>query len=336
MTCTKNINKFILPNDVILKLCEIYKYIGKNDKYQEIASSDYMRIISQTIERDTYFLSKLIDLDITDTRLRLIITKNSEARNRDEKVLHNIKEILTIFIQNPIKQQISASDLNNLINYIYPNQNIKYDVLKEEKKNIYHLVDVGSKREIVEELANFINSSESDNVEAITLYLNYLIDLYALKPFTLNNDCLFYVIMYLLLLKCDIGAIHYVSLFEAIYNHKEELNDSLNEAIYNYNEGIPQILSFIRFMTSLILKLYERTDNIISQYSTDANLAKADNIENTIMNLNNIFTKEEIRLNHPYVSESTINRVLLKLRDENIIRPLGKGRSAKWIKIGLK
>ena len=36
MTCTKNINKFILPNDVILKLCEIYKYIGKNDKYQEI------------------------------------------------------------------------------------------------------------------------------------------------------------------------------------------------------------------------------------------------------------------------------------------------------------
>ena len=336
MTCTKNINKFIVPNDVILNLCEIYKYIGKNEKYKELSASDYNRILSQTIERDTYFLSKLIELDITDTRLRLVITKNSEARNRDEKVLHNIKEILTIFIQNPIKQQISASDLNNLINYIYPNQNIKYDVLKEEKKNIYHLVDVGSKREIVEELANYINSSDTDNVESIILYLNYLIDLYALKPFTYNNDTLFYVIMYLLLLKCDIGAIYYVSLFEAIYNSKEELNDALNEAIYNYNEGIPQILSFIRFMTNLILKLYERTDAIISQYCEDANLAKADNIENTIMNLNNIFTKEEIRLNHPYVSESTINRVLLKLKDENIIRPLGKGRSAKWIKIGLK
>ena len=89
-------------------------------------------------------------------------------------------------------------------------------------------------------------------------------------------------------------------------------------------------------MTNLILKLYERTDDIISQYCQDSNLAKADNIENTIMNLNNIFTKEEIRLNHPYVSESTINRVLLKLRDEKIIKPLGKGRCAKWIKIGLK
>ena len=29
-----------------------------------------------------------------------------------------------------------------------------------------------------------------------------------------------------------------------------------------------------------------------------------------------IFTKDEIRLLHPYVSESTINRALIKLRDE--------------------
>lgn len=336
MTCTKNINKFIIPNDVINTLTKIYYHIGKNDTYKEKAGSDYNRIVSQTIERDTYFLSKLVELDISDPRLRLIITKNSEARTRDEKVLHNIKEILTIFMQNPSRQQISASDLNNLINYIYPNQNIKYDILKEEKKNVYHLVNAGSKREVVEELARFISSSEVENTESISLYLNYLIDLYALKPFTVNNDCLFYLIMYLLMLKANIGAISYVSLFEAIYNNKHALDDSLQEAIYNYNEGIPQILSFMRFFTKLILDMYKHTEEIIKAFEKESEIAKADNIENTILNLNNIFTKDEIRLNHPYVSESTINRVLLKLKDENIIKPLGKGRSAKWIKIGLK
>ena len=336
MTCTKNINKFIIPSDVILNLTKVYKYIGKNDVYKEKIASDYQRIAEQTVERDAYFLSKLIELDITDPRLRLIITKNSEARNRDEKVLHNIKEILTIFLENPSRMQIYASDLNNLINYIYPNQNIKYDTLKEEKKNIYHLVNVGSKRDVVEELASFINSKETENVETLTLYLNYLVDLYALKPFTINNECLFYVIMYLLLLKCDIKALMFVSLFEEIYKRKEEFNDALHEAIYNYNEGIFQVLPFIRLSLNIILDMYKHTEEIISIYENEALNAKADNIENTIMNLNNIFTKEEIRLNHPYVSESTINRVLLKLRDEKIIKPLGKGRCAKWIKIGLK
>lgn len=336
MTCTKNINKFIIPNDVITTLTQIYKYIGKNDIYKEASGSDYQRIVSQTIERDVYFLSKLTYLDISDTRLKLIITKNSEARNREEKILQNLKEVLTIYLQNPNKFGLSASELNNLINYLYPNQNIKYDVLKEEKKNVYHLVNNGSKREIIEELNQYITSEEASNIEPIITYLNYLIDLYALKPFTNNNDLLFYVIMYLLLLKADVKAIHYVSLFEAIYENNTEFTDSLQEAIYNYNEGLPQILPFIRFTTKLILKLYERTNKIIEAYKDEATNPKAETIENTIMNLNNIFTKEEIRLVHPYVSESTINRVLLKLRDENIIRPLGKGRSAKWIKIGLK
>jgi hypothetical protein len=30
MSCILNINRFILPNDVIIALTEIYQYIGKN------------------------------------------------------------------------------------------------------------------------------------------------------------------------------------------------------------------------------------------------------------------------------------------------------------------
>ena len=85
-------------------------------------------------------------------------------------------------------------------------------------------------------------------------------------------------------------------------------------------------------MIKLILEAYGRADKIIKEYKIDQNLSKGDNIEHTINKLQNIFTKDQIRLIHPYVSESTINRALQKLRDENKIKPLGKGRSAKWIK----
>ena len=36
--------------------------------------------------------------------------------------------------------------------------------------------------------------------------------------------------------------------------------------------------------------------------------------------------QEEIRNIHPYVSESTINRALINLRDSGYIKPIGKGR----------
>ena len=61
---------------------------------------------------------------------------------------------------------------------------------------------------------------------------------------------------------------------------------------------------------------------------------KSDVIEVTILQKIPVyFTKDDIRRSHPNASDSTINRILFKRRDEQIIMPLGKGRSARWMKI---
>jgi hypothetical protein len=125
----------------------------------------------------------------------------------------------------------------------------------------------------------------------------------------------------------------YASLFEFIYNDFDRFESELKNASYNWKEGYSQSLGFVRLMMELIIKTFERTEDIIKEYKFDSSLNKSDNVENTIIKLPEIFTKDDIRLEHPYVSESTINRTLSKLRQEKIIKPLAKGRSAKWIKI---
>ena len=122
-------------------------------------------------------------------------------------MLCNIKEILSSFIQAPKKQSLSSIDLNNIINYIFPNQNIKYDNIKEEKKNIYHPIIGSSKRGLIDEINNIVLEVPNEAIEPIILALNYFVDLYAIKPFNINNDALNYVVLYLLLLKCDIKAV---------------------------------------------------------------------------------------------------------------------------------
>lgn len=326
MSCVENINRYIVPNDIITLLTKLYKYIGKNEIYEDIVKSHINKVVEQTIQRDAFFLGKIINLSLTDTRLRLIITKNSAPRNKEEEILFNLIEILNDIQTNYKKYDYRSNDQLNMINYIYQSQNIKYD-FKEEINNI-------SKRNYLDNITDVVINNKN-NLEQIILYLNYFIDLHNVKPFTLNNLTASYITLYLLMLKSDLNAFHYVSFFELIYNNLSEFNDRLLDVSYNWKDGIAQPTSFIRFMINLILEGYEKAEKIIFEYKIDQNISKGDNIENTIIKLPSVFTKDQIRAFHPYVSESTINRALQKLRDENKIKPLGKGRSAKWKKNSL-
>ncbi len=324
MSCIENINRYIVPNDIITLLTKVYKYIGKNEIYKEIAKSDMRKIVEQTIQRDAFFLGKILNLDLTDTRLRLIITKNSNPRNREENVLYNLIEVLTDIQSNFNKYNYRSNDQLNMANYIYQSQNIKYDV-KET-------INEKNKRTLIDTLTEAVYSNKN-NTEQIILYLNYFIDLFNVKPFTSKNELASYITLYILMLKAELDVFSYVSFFEMIYESINDFNDRLLDVSYNWREGISQPTSFIRFMINLILEAYEKAEKIIYDYKVDQNISKGDNIENTISKLPNIFTKDQIRSFHPYVSESTINRALQKLRDERKIKPLGKGRSAKWRKI---
>ena len=334
MSCIINIDRFLIPNDVISTLTSIYKYIGKNEYFSEKVGSDLNRIVDQTIERDAYFIAKIMNLDITNTRMRLIITKNSSPRSNSEIVLYNIKELLTTCQLKFEDMETKSNDLINMVNFIDDKKNIKYDYLTIDKKQVLRSQNMRSKRIQLDEINDEVNRIISKNLyEPIILYLHYYIDFYNFKPFTDDNEIMGFILLYLLMLKSELHAFKYVSLFELLYENYSEFDSELKKASFNWNEGFSQTLGFIRFMINIFLTAYQKTEEIIKIYEFDSSINKSYNIENTILKLPDIFTKEEIRLNHPFVSESTINRTLSKLKEENVIKPLGKGRSAKWVKI---
>lgn len=335
MSTILNIDRFIIPNDVTVLLTNIYKWIGQNKIFQDAVKSDITKIVEQTIERDAFFLSRMIKLDISDSRTRLIITKNSSPRTKDEATLYYLKEVLTS-IQNKYKtMRHQSNDLLNLINYVYSqNKDIKFDLMESSKKSVLKSQADKSKRLVIDEINEHIEIIiERQSFEKLTLYLNYFIDFYNVAPFTMHNETASLILLYLIILKCDIEAFRYISFFELLYENYEEFKTEVRTASFNWREGYAQTLGFIRFMNKLILKGYDKAYAIIKDYKFDANLNKGDNIGNTIFKLPDIFTKDEIRMIHPYVSESTINRALIKFRDEGYIKPLGRGRSAKWVKI---
>ena len=333
MSCILNINRFILPNDVIIALTEIYQYIGKNTYYQKVVANDKHRIIEQTIARDCYFLAKMAHIELTDARMRLIITKDSSPRTKDEHVLFNLKEMLSSCQHHYQTMGTQSNDLINMANFLYPSQSIRFEMVAVDKKSLLQSQNKRSKRLDLDEVNHEVmRIIEKEEYERIVLFLNYFIDFYNLTPFTEFNEMTSYILLYLLMMKANVHAFSYVSLFELLYQSLPEFTTEVKNASFNWKEGYAQTLGFVRFMLKVILKAYKRTDEIVKEFEYDQNLNKGNNVENTITKLPSIFTKEDIRAFHPYISESTINRALNKLKDENVIRPLNKGRSAKWVK----
>lgn len=322
MSCIDKIERYFIPNEIVVSLSKIYTFIGKNDHYTSSVKNDLAKIIEDTIQRDTYFLSKMIKLDLSDNRTRLIISKDSSPRTNDETVLYNLKHVIENIQFFASDIDFNAKKILSYINQIYCVKSTNYKSAEEEAK--------------VEEWAKKVaEMTKLESIDRIYLNLHYVIDLYNFEPLTDHNEMLTYLALYIMLLNAHIDCFKFLSLFEALYPKKEELLDQLNNTKFNWAIGHAQTNEFVSYIASIIIDTYKEVDKFIKNYTDDVTSNKTDAILNTILNLPRTFTKEDIRAYHPYVSESTINRVLTKLREENQIKPTGNGRSAKWIKTGM-
>lgn len=343
MSCVLNINRFIIPNDVIVDLSDIYQYIGENTEVKNIVISDINTILDQTVEKDAFYLSKILGLGISEARTRLILNKNSSPRNKEESMLSNMKDVLSSLQRESDKLPLQTNEFLNQVNYIFNSYGrVKYDFVSTKRRNLLQGEGERSKRLLLDDIILEMNNIlKQRKYEKIILYLHFFIDFYNIKPFALPNSSLVnevgsLILLYNLMIKANIECFRYISFFEMIYLSLNEFKEELSQISFNWDEGYAQTLGFVRLITNVILDSYEKNYRLMKNYRFDKNFKKQENIENTIMGMEGEFSKEDIRVIHPYVSESTINRSLINLRDQGFIAPTGKGRSAKWTKIERK
>ncbi len=336
MNCLNNMDRLQITNETMMKLLTLYEYKGKDFYFENILKGSLSQIIKQTVERDTFYFGKIMKLNITNNRFKLLIKKDSNPKNNDEKILKNIKNVFKIVAEESDKLELTSNEFLRLgirifkevkqIAYVTENVVVKVNLIEEKKHE--------SRRKKMEELLNkYIKLINSGKYELTEIVINFYIDFLNIAPFTEGNWEIGLLIIYLLLLKEQFKMFHYVSFFEMIYEEYEEFKSLVSKANFNWVDGYAKTTPLNNFIIDVLINGYRKVDKLASDTKFDKNIAKTFNIENTILKLGEVFTKDEIRAKHPYVSESTIDRTLKRMRDENKIRPNGVGRSATWVRI---
>lgn len=336
MKCLTNMERITLSTDIVMDMIKLYQYKGKDFYYQDILKSDLDYIIKETVEKELFFLSKLLKLNISENRLRLIIKKASEPKTKEEQLLYNLKEIL-FFLQIKVHDfDLIANEVFSLtkkifykikdVNFNYEIKEVQVNLLREKKR-------VSNRKKLEEIMELYERKLRSQEYELTQLITNIYIDFLNSNIFNEGNELVGILLLYILMFREKFNMFKYISFFEILCEKKESFDKAVLQANFNWEDGFSQTTPLNRIIIQILLEGYNKIDSKIHEYEFDVQLNKSDNIENTIYKLPQVFTKNEIRAKHPYVSDSTINRTLQRLRDENKIRPNGTGRSATWIRL---
>lgn len=333
MNALKNIDRIQMSNEVIMLLLSLYESKGKSFYYDDLFSRDQQVFYRKTQEIDLYYIGKWLNLDMTDARLKLFAKKKMAARTKDEHLFSNIKKSYTQLKKNPESFELLVNEVGNLIKLLsHQYETISFNTYESMDEGLLRMKKHTRKDDLEKLFELYKKAAKSDKVELTQRMINFYIDLLNSDIFSKHSELISMIMLYALLIS-DFSVFKYVSFFKHLYEVRDAWEQSIINASYYWKSGYPQTDMVHRLLVNLLIDSYKEVDLFSHEYDFEKRLNKSDNLENSILKMPELFTKNDLRKRHPNVSDATIDRTLKRLKEEDIIRPLGKGRSTKWQRI---
>lgn len=336
---TKNnfeiLKQYVIPTDVLNEMLKTYQLIGRGDVYKDILETKEEQLKKRAVELDAFLLADFLNLDLSENRMRLILTKDSTPRTKEEKILKNIKEVLLIIRKNAKIFTFNGSDILDYLNTIFGSGSHKFSTEKSSV-SVRNPKNAVSNRLIFEKtLETYHEYFMKDTFEHLHLSVVAYLEMVQIKPFSKNNELASILVLYYMILRSNIDCFEYISFMSIFLKNYQKVIYEQNRASINYPNGYFQLNDIMRLLFSFIKEGYDELLHLVKEQKYEEHSFKSDSVEQIIKNLPTIFSKDEIKNLIPNASVSTINRVLVKLREEGFIKPLGTGRSAKWMKTNI-
>jgi len=105
-----------LPNDLVMQLFRLYEQKGQSYYYKALFSRDDEVMARTTLELDTQALAYYLKLNLTPARIKLLSDpkKDFVAKNKDEILLKNLKEILSRVQQLADTFDLTTNEIKDL------------------------------------------------------------------------------------------------------------------------------------------------------------------------------------------------------------------------------
>jgi len=323
----------------------IGEYKGKQELYKE-QSPQMLEALRQTAIIQSIESSNRIEgVTAPLQRIKDLVAQKTTPRNRSEQEIAGYRDALNTVHANYANMPSTTGVVRQLhrdISQFAPEKggrwkrsdNLIMETLPDGTRNVrFAPVPAVQTPDTMEQLHDkFTNQLQAGEVEPLLLISTYVLDFLCIHPFKDGNGRTARLLTLLLLYKTGFEVGRFISLEKIVENTKESYYEALHESSQGWHEQQHSPLPWWEyFLGVMLLGAYREFEARVGLITT-ARGAKRDMVVEAVARLPALFHYADVERACPGVSRPTINRVLRKLREQEVIRCIKSGRDATWEK----
>ena len=340
----KTLNHLKLTNSIVNKLNKIYEIRGQTVSYQAEATEVLERLTEVAKIQSTDASNRIEGIYTTDSRLKKIVESKVEPHNRSEAEISGYRDVLKLIHENYTYMPVSKNTILAMHKQLFEYTGDSWGgQFKDTNNQIITKYADGSEEirftpsaalitpELVEQLCTAYDQAvERSDFSPLILAGAFIFDFVSIHPFKDGNGRMSRLLMLLTLYKTGFDVGKYISLEKIIEETKPSYYETLKQSSAGWNDNQNDYEPFLDYFLGVIVKayrLFEERLGIVGHQSLSASKLVIKILRQELRPLSMSELSEKI----PQFSKITIQRTVRKLRDEQRIEMIGKGKNTKYI-----
>lgn len=278
-------------------------------------------------------------------RIEALVLHATAPRDRSEQEIAGYRDALNLIHESARDMAFTTNVILQLHGMLYryqPNPGGRWKMAPNE---IVEREPDGSVRRVrfvpvspvatpfaMEELAKTYAAAIAEGREALLVVPLAVLDFLCIHPFDDGNGRMARLLTLMLLYHFDYEVGRYVSLERIIEESKETFYEALEKSSQGWHEARHDVMPWLGYFWGVLLRAYREFEERVCSVRGGRG-AKTDLVEDAVARRAGAFAISDIENECPGVSRDWIRMVLRRLRSQGKIRPKGKGRGAKWVRV---
>jgi Fic family protein len=281
-----------------------------------------------------------------DKRLRELIAARADPADRTEGEIAGYRDVLDTIHQNhthiPFTDRVVLQFHRDLLKYARDTGGL----WKISSNEIRETLPDGTKRvrfqpispHLTEDAMHHLHLDFSEALrvgpwDPLFLIPFYVLDFLCIHPFADGNGRMARLLSLLALYHQGYEVGRYISLERIIEKTKESYYETLYLSSQGWHEGKHDVWPWTEYFLGVLLAAYSEFEGRFERVGSGRG-NKTETVQHAIQAFIADFSLSDLEKSCPMVSRDMIRRVLFDMKKANLVECLGRGRAAKWRKIG--
>jgi Fic family protein len=322
------------------------EYRGKQQLYVAQSPEVLSGLRQVAVVESTESSNRLEGIEVAPSRLKALVLKDAAPKNRSEQEVAGYRDALALIHESGEQMPFTEGTVLQLHGMLYRYMPQPGGAWKATNNDIVERHADGGMRirfrpvaahltpmAMGDLVARYRHALDQHLADPLVMVPLVVLDFLCIHPFADGNGRTARLLTLQLLYHFDCTVGRYISLERIFEESKESYYETLEASSQGWHEGRHDIAPWLSYFWGALLRAYKEFEERVGHIEHGRG-AKGDRVRAEVLKRTLPFSISELESACPGVSRDMVRLVLRAMKAEGSIAPTGKGRGAKWMRVG--